>query len=133
MSEKKIMPASSLQKGSYVFVEGVPCRVTDIATSKTGKHGAAKCRIEAIGILDEKKRVFIAPGHENVEVPVIEKKSAQVLSVADDTANVMDVDTFETFDMKIPAELKGQIESGTVVMYWDLMGQKIMKQVIKKE
>ena len=122
-----------MQKGSYIVIDGVACRVVDTQTSKPGKHGHSKIRLSAVGLFDEKKRVIVLPGHDNVEVPLIEKKNAQVLSITGDTVNVMDNETYETFDLSIPEELKGQVVEGANVLYWDVLGQKVMKQVMGKQ
>ncbi len=129
MAEKKIVSVSSLQKGSYVVVDDAPCKVVSTATSRPGKHGHAKVNLMAVGILDGKKRNLVLPGHDNVEVPMIGKKTAQVLSVNGNFANVMDAETFETFDMEIPEELKDSCVEGCNILYWDIMGQNVMKQV----
>jgi len=125
----KNVSAGSIQKGSYIMIEGVACRVVDTQTSKPGKHGHAKIRISAMGIIDEKKRIVVMPGHDNVDVPIIEKKTAQVLSIQNDMANVMDSETYETFDLKIPEELKGQVVEGCSVLYWQILDDKVMKQL----
>jgi translation initiation factor 5A len=125
----KIQSVGSLQKGSYVVLEGAACKVADIQISRPGKHGHAKVRLTAVGLVDEKKRIVVMPGHDNVDVPIIEKKSAQVLSVQEDTANVMDSETYETFDLKIPEELKDEVVEGVNVMYWVILNDKVMKQV----
>lgn len=125
----KIEGVSSLQKGSYVILEGEACRIVDIQVSKSGKHGHAKARFTAIGLVDGKKRIVVLPSHDNVEVPIIEKKSAQVLSVQGDVANVMDSETYETFDLEITEELKGKVSEGLSVMYWIIMDKKVMKQI----
>ncbi|MAG91108.1 translation initiation factor IF-5A [Candidatus Woesearchaeota archaeon] len=125
----KMTHATSLQKGNYVILEGAACRVVDVEISRPGKHGHAKARVSAIGLVDEKKRIVVMPGHDNVEVPIIEKKTAQVLSVQDDTATVMDSITYETFDMKIPDEFKGQVVEGSSVLYWTILEDKVIKQV----
>ena len=125
----KIASAISMQKGSYIILEGAACRVVDTQVSKPGKHGHSKIRISAMGLIDEKKRVSVMPGHDNVEVPIIEKKSAQVLSIKSDIANVMDSETYETFDLKIPEELQGKLKEGMTILYWDIMGEKVMKQI----
>jgi translation initiation factor 5A len=125
----KMESIGSLQKGSYVVIEGVACRVTNTQTSRPGKHGHAKVRLEAVGLIDEKKRIIVAPGHDNMEVPIIEKKTAQVLSVQGDTANVMESETFETFDLKIPEELKDKVVEGCNVLYWAILNDRVMKQV----
>ena len=59
----------------------------------------------------------------------MEKKTAQVLSVTGNTANVMDTETYETFEMDIPEELREEVKEGTSVLYWVLMGIKVMKQI----
>lgn len=125
----KLVPISSLKKGNYIVIEGFACSVVDMQTSRPGKHGHAKVRLTATGLLDGKKRVIVMPGHDNVETPVVEKKSAQVLSIQGDIANVMDSESYETFDLKIPDELKGQVVEGCNVLYWVILNDKIMKQV----
>jgi len=115
----------SVQKGDWVVIENVPCKVTNVQISKPGKHGHAKVRIEAI-TLDGKRKSIVAPGHDNIDTPVIEKKVAQILSIQGDSANVMDTETFETFDLEIPEELKGKISEGMNVLYWKILDKKIM-------
>ncbi len=125
----KLTNAGSIKSGSYIIVEGVACKAVDVATSKPGKHGSAKARIVAIGLIDEKKRELVTGTGDNVEVPIIEKKSAQILSIAGDKANVMDMETYETFDLTVPEELKGQVAEGTQVLYWVILNDRVMKQV----
>ncbi len=129
VDEKKIVSVGSLKKGSYVILDGAACRVTNTSTSRPGKHGHAKVRLEAVGIIDGKKREIVMPGHDNIDAPLIDKRNAQILSIQGDVANVMDSETYETFDMKIPEDLKSQIVEGATILYWVILGQKIMKQV----
>jgi len=129
MYEKKLVSVGSLKKGDTLIIDGAPCKITDTATSRPGKHGHAKVNLMAVGILDDKKRNLVMPGHDKVEAPIIEKKSAQVLSVSDKKASVMDKDTFETFEMEIPEELKAEVKEGVEVLYWVIMGIKVIKQV----
>ena len=112
-----------------MVIEGVACRGNKIETSRPGKHGHAKCRIDASSLVDGGKKVVVLPGHDKIEVPIIDKKTAQVLSVQGDIANIMDEENYETFDVKIPDELKGKMEAGISVVYWDILGDKILKQV----
>ena len=125
----KLQSVGSLQKGSYIVVDGVACKVSDTQTSRPGKHGHAKVNLMAVGIIDGKKRNLVLPGHDNVEVPIIEKKTAQVLSINGNMANVMDSETYETFDLEIPDELKGEVVDGCSVLYWLILTEKVMKQV----
>ena len=129
MYEKKITDVGSLKKGDTLILDNQPCKITDLATSRPGKHGHAKVNLTAVGLLDGKKRNTVMPGHDRVEVPIIEKKSAQVLSVTGNRANVMDTESFETFEMEIPEELQGTVHEGKEVLYWQVMGVNVMKQV----
>jgi len=129
MYEKKLVSVGSLKKGDTIIIDGVPCKITDTATSRPGKHGHAKVNMMAVGLLDGKKRNLVMPGHDRVEAPIIEKKNAQVLSVSGDKASVMDMESYETFEMEIPEELKGEVKEGVEVLYWVIMGTNVMKQV----
>jgi len=124
MGEKKLVEVSSLKVGSYVVIDDVCCVVKKIDISKPGKHGHAKSRIEAIGLIKGEKKIIV-----HIGVPMIEKKSAQVLSIQGDTASVMDSENYETFDLIVPEELKGQVKEGSQVVYWVMLDDKVMKQV----
>lgn len=119
----------SLKVGNFVVLDGAACKVTGTQTSRPGKHGHAKVRLEGVGIIDGKKRIVVMPGHDNIEVPVIEKKTAQVLSLQDNVANVMDTETYETFDLAIPDELKEGVKENVHVLYWVILEDKVMKQI----
>src|SRR3989338_8810673 len=125
MAETTQQIATEMRVGRYCIFEGKACVVKSIQTSKPGKHGHAKCRIEAVAIVDGSKIIKIMPGHDKIEVPIIEKKNAQVLSINGDMANLMDSTSFETFDAKIPEELKDQIKEGGNVIYWTVMDEKV--------
>jgi len=132
MSTKPIS-VGSLRPGRYVVIDGVACVVKNIQISKPGKHGSTKARIDAVGIIDNVKRIIIKPTGDNMESPIIEKESAQVLSIKEDTANVMDSKTYETFDLKIPEELKDQVKEGSHIQYWIILGVKVMQNIKVQE
>ena len=129
MYEKKLVSVGSLKKGDTIIIDGSACKITDTTTSRPGKHGHAKVNMFAVGLLDGKKRNLVMPGHDKVEAPIIEKKTAQVLSISGDKANVMDEETYETFDLDVPEELKADLKEGNNVLYWILMGTRVMKQI----
>jgi translation initiation factor 5A len=129
MAGTKRQSVGSLKKGSNVVIDDVACTVTDLSVSRPGKHGHAKVNFMAVGILDGRKRNVVMPGHDDVDVPLIEKKNAQVLSVSGTHANVMDSENFETFDIEIPEELQGQVTEGVTVLYWEILSDRILKQI----
>ena len=93
------------------------------------KHGAAKVRVEAIGLLDDRRRSMIAPSHEEVSVPIILKKQAQVLAVVGDKAQLMDLTTYETFELDIPEEVKDKVLPGGEIAYFEVMEIRTLKQL----
>ena len=119
----------SLKKGRYIVYNNIACKVVDLQTSRPGKHGHAKCRVSAVGLTDGQKFIFVSPAHDKIDVPIIGKKTAQVLSVSGDTANVMDMESYETFDIKIPEELKDDVKENASVTYWIILDDKVMKEV----
>ncbi len=126
----KIVNAHDLRLGGYIFVDGEAYLVKTMDISKTGKHGASKCRFEAIAATTEKKRIFMCPGGERFEVPMIDKRKAQVLSLMGDKVSLMDSENFDNFELDIPEELKGQVIDGANVEYWDIEGTKLLKRVV---
>ena len=129
MADTKQESIGTLQKGSYIVIDGAPCKVVGTAVSRPGKHGHAKVNLTAVGLLDDKKRNIVAPGHDNVEVPIVEKRLAQVLSITGTKANIMDGATFETFDIDIPEELREECKEGSQILYWEIMNSRVMKQI----
>lgn len=123
----KIINATEVKTGTNIMYEGSAFSVKKIDISKTGKHGHSKCRIEAVGILNGNKKVFVVPGHERFEVPMVNKNKAQVLSIGD-KVSIMDLETFETLEVPCSAELKSELQENSNVEYWDIEGEKIIKR-----
>ena len=125
----KIIDATEVKVGTNIIVDGTPCTVKSIDISKTGKHGHAKCRIEAVGIISGAKKVFVVPGHERLEVPNVDKRKAQILSKADKKASLMDLENFETIEVSCPDEIVfEELEEGGNCEYWDIEGERLIKR-----
>jgi len=124
----KMINANEAKPGTSIMVDGAACTVKSNDISKTGKHGHMKCRIEAIGIIDNKKRVFVLGGHERVDVPLIEKKKAQVMTILERKATVMDLESFETLDIEVEEGVEAK--EGGQVEYWKIGEEKIIKRAI---
>ena len=125
----------SLKIGSYILLpvsdqpSGEPCRIVEYDTSKPGKHGAAKARIVGVGVFDNQKRPHVGPVSMQVHVPLIDKRTGQIISMSGDITQIMDSETFETIDVNlIDDEVKGKLENGQNVEYWVVMDKtKIMR------
>ncbi|RRJ32194.1 translation initiation factor IF-5A [Halocatena pleomorpha] len=91
-----------LQEGSYVMIDETPCVINSYSTAKPGKHGSAKARVEGKGVFDERKRNFTQPVDAKVWVPIIDRKQGQVISLNGDDMQVMDLESYETFTMRVP-------------------------------
>ena len=125
----KIINATEAKVGTNIIVDGESCTVRKVDISKTGKHGHAKCRIEAVGIISGNKKVFVVPGHDRLEVPLVDKRKGQVLSKGDKSASIMDLETFETIDISCPDEsVFNELEEGGNCEHWDIEGEKLIKR-----
>ncbi|SNQ62338.1 translation initiation factor IF-5A [Candidatus Methanoperedens nitratireducens] len=120
---KEQVEVRSLKEGKYVLIDEEPCIIKSMTHSKTGKHGSAKSRIDAIGIFDGTKRSIIAPVTDKIYVPIVERKSGQVISVSGGVAQIMDMADYSTLELKIPEDLKGKIEAGKEISYLISMGK----------
>jgi translation initiation factor 5A len=130
MSTKPV-ELGDLKEGSFVIIDNTPCRVVSIEKSKTGKHGSAKARVTAIGLFDGVKRSIVAPTDQKVEVPIIEKKTGQVLALLQDTVQIMDLQTYETFEVSKPKdeEILSKLSPGTEIEYWEILNKKYIMRV----
>ncbi len=125
----------SLKTGSYILLPvsdqptGDPCRITEYDTSKPGKHGAAKARIVAVGVFDGQKRPHVGPVSMQVHVPLIDKRVGQIVSITGSNFQLMDSETFETFDADlVDEEIEGKLQQGQDIEYWKVMDRiKIMR------
>ena len=119
-----------LKKGSYIVIDGEPCRIVEITRAKTGKHGSAKAHVVAIGVFSGQKKTLVAPVDTRVQVPVIEKRLGQVLADMGEMIQIMDLETYDTFEIEKPddPQLAARLEPGVNVEYWIIMGRpKIMR------
>jgi translation initiation factor 5A len=116
------MDLGSLKVGSYIMIDGEPCRIVSYDHSKPGKHGSAKARVAAIGVFDGSRHSLVSPVSANVEVPLIDKRNGQVISISDKMLQIMDLETFEVFETSsVEDEIRGKIRQGGEVEYWKVM------------
>ena len=120
-----------LRVGSYAIVDDEPCQIVDITKSKPGKHGSAKFRCSAISLFDGSKRSFVSPVDTTIHIPIVEKRSAQVVSMGPITVQLMDLETYEVFDVSKPEEeeIASRLEAGREVEYWKIMGRYKIQRV----
>jgi translation initiation factor 5A len=120
---KDLTEVRMLKVGKYVIIDDEPCSIMSLTTSKPGKHGAAKARMEGIGVFDSQKRTAVHPVTAKVYVPIIERKSGQVLAIMDETAQVMDLEDYSTIEITIPPEMKERIEPGKEIPFLHYEGK----------
>ena len=116
------MDLGSLKVGSYIIIDNEPCRIVSYDHSKPGKHGSAKARVAAIGVFDGSKHSLVSPVSANVEVPLINKRNGQVISISGDTLQIMDLETFAVFDTSsVEEEIRNNVRQGGEVEYWQVL------------
>jgi len=122
-----------LKANRYMIIDEEPCKILSISTSKPGKHGEAKARIEAVGLFDEVKRSVVHPVKHKVDVPLIDKRSAQVLSLAVTEVQLMDMTTYETFDLGVTPAIKAMLAPGAEVQYMEAMNRRKITRIAGTE
>ena len=109
----KVVELKTVKVGKYIVLDGEASKVTSLTTSSPGKHGAAKARLEArleaVGIFDGQKRSLVKPVDTKVEVPILDKRIGQILAIMGDQVQIMDLESYETFELPIPAEFEDEI------------------------
>jgi len=131
MSIKKAV-VKSMKPGSYFIIEEEPCRVISIEKSKPGKHGSAKANITAVGFFTGRKRNVIMPADRQVDVPLIDKRSATIIADMGETLSLMDTgEPYETYEVARPTdeEIAPKIQLNAEVEVWDVMGTKVITRV----
>lgn len=118
-----------LKEGRYINIDDEPCKILSISTSKPGKHGEAKARIEAMGIFDGNKKSVVYPVKHRVQVPLIDKRNAQVVSIQGGEAQLMDLETYEMFQLPVPEDMKDTLNAGGDIQYIVAMGRKKITRV----
>ena len=120
----------SLKEGSYIVIDGEPCKVVEVEKSKPGKHGSAKVRLTGISIFTGSKKSVIGTVDTHIEIPMIDKRSAQVIATTPTSAQLMDLQNFEVTESALPTEpeLQGKLQAGIEVEVWVVLGKnKIMR------
>ncbi len=120
----------SLKKGYHIIIQNEPCKIVEYERSKPGKHGSAKARIVAIGIFDDTKRSIVSPVSAKVSIPIVEKRSAQIISMTEKSVQLMDLENYEIFFTSMPnvEELKSKLSPGLEVEFWRILDRiKIMR------
>ena len=120
-----------LKVGSYAVIDGEPSRIVSIDKSKPGKHGSAKFRVVAISLLDDSKRSFVNPVDAQIQIPIVEKKNAQIVSVNPSSVQLMDLESYDVFEVATPADqdISSKIAAGKEVEYWNIMGRLKIQRV----
>ena len=100
------MEAGQIRKGGFIMIKGNPCKVSDVSTSKTGKHGHAKCHFVAIDIFSGKKMEDLVPAGHTTSVPFVKKEEFQCIDCDEDGFVTVITATGDTrSDLKLPSEM----------------------------
>jgi len=123
--------AGDLKVGSYALIDNEPCQIVDIEKSKPGKHGSAKIRASGISLFDGKKKTYLAQADAGVQVPIVDKRSGQIVSISPSGIQLMDLETYETIEMSMPTDddIASKIAAGKEVEYWVIMSRYKINRV----
>jgi translation initiation factor 5A len=126
---RKVAEVRTLKVGNFVMIDNAPCKILSYSTSKPGKHGSAKARVEAMGIFDNQRRSFILPVDAKIELPVVQRKSGQLLALMGDMIQIMDLGDYSTFEMEKP-DMPG-LSEGVEIEFTEFEGMRLAERVKK--
>ncbi len=115
----------SLKRGQSIVINGEPYKIVSLEKSKPGKHGSAKARITAIHVFNNTKKSIVSPVNAKIDVPLIEKRTAQVVYMEDDSVQLMDLESYESFFALKPTEkeMLDKLSANVEVEYWNVLGR----------
>ena len=130
-----------LKTGNYIMIEEEPCIIKSTERSKSGKHGHAKVRVVCVGVFDNNKRSLTIPSGHVVDVPEINKGNAQINFIEDNIINIMNLDTYESYDVEWPTDEESKMKltelranppkmAASQVEFWEIAGKKFINRVI---
>lgn len=127
----KMAKVGELKNGNYAIINGEPSQIVQIQKSKPGKHGSAKFRCTAISLFDGRKQSFVSSTSANIQIPIVDKRSGQVLSITPNSVQIMDLENYETMDISIPndEEIASKLEAGKDIEYWNIMDRFKIQRV----
>ncbi len=122
---KEQTEVGKLKEGRYVVVDDEPCKIQSISISKPGKHGAAKARLDVVGIFDGQKRSVVSPTSSTVYAPIVERKTGQILTIAGNVVTFMDMKDFNNFELIIEDEhVLASFQPAQEVQYIESLGKR---------
>jgi len=127
--DKTTATIKELRPNGFVIVDGDPCRVEKVDVSKSGKHGAAKARVDVIGLMDNRRRSIVKPADETMDVPIVVKKKGQVLAIVGNKAQIMDLSDYSMLELDIPEERKEDVKQGEEIFYFEVCDIKTLKEL----
>lgn len=109
-SESFPMQCSALRKNGFVLIKERPCKIVEMSTSKTGKHGHAKVHMVGIDIFTGRKYEDICPSTHNMMVPNVSRKELGLIDLSDDNFTTLldDANNETRSDIKLPAGELGE-------------------------
>ncbi|DAZ99675.1 TPA: hypothetical protein N0F65_001912 [Lagenidium giganteum] len=140
-SETYPMEAGQIKKNGFIMIKGHPCKVVNVSTSKTGKHGHAKCNFTALDIFTNKKYEDIVPSTHTTSVPFVSRKEYTLLDITDDDfVSLMDESGDTREDIKLPTfpdafagEIRADFDAGKQLVVTVLKACGTEQIIAKKE
>ncbi len=129
MAKYEMGEVKDLKKGDVVMINDKPCKVKSISTSRPGKHGHAKARVKAESVVDGSKEQFVKPTDERAKIPRVIRKEAQVVADMGNRVQLMDMESYENFELEKPEDLANDIEQGQTVEVKQVMDYKEITRI----
>jgi translation initiation factor 5A len=109
----------TLKVGRFCVVDDEAYKILSISTSKPGKHGSAKARLELANLFSAKKISHVGTVTDKIHVPMIEKGTAVITHIEGEEVHAMNLRDHSM--MILPMEEELNIEAGKEIMWMEAL------------
>lgn len=118
-----MVEAKELTNGSWFIHEKEPWQVKRVEVVVYGTHSHSKTKLYAKNLYGGGEKVLVFGHHDPVETVGIVRKSASVIAKLKDKIQIMDSQSYETFDAETQKELFEQLNEGDNVTFVEFNGR----------
>jgi len=129
MAGYELGEVGDLKEGKVAMIDEHPCKIRSMSKSKSGKHGSAKARVKGKSLIDGSKHSFVKPVDARIKIPRVMREEAQIIADMGDKVQLMDMETYENFELEKPEELKDKIKQGQIVIVKKVMNYKEITRI----
>jgi translation initiation factor 5A len=114
--------AEDLKKGECIIINNGIYKITRKEVVAVGTHSHSKTKIYVVPIEGGGEKNYIYNHQDKVEIPEIENRVGQIISIGENSLQVMDTKTYETLEVLSNQEILDKAEEGKILFFFTYQG-----------